>query len=74
VVLNRVLSADPSQIYGSLTANGIVFLINPQGVLIGHGAEVNVVCRSTGFQGRQYGIHLSEVGFGGFGVGQSSDA
>jgi filamentous hemagglutinin family protein len=42
VVLNRVLSADPSQIYGSLAANGIIFLINPQGVLIGHGAEVNV--------------------------------
>ena len=42
VVLNRVLSANPSQIYGNLSANGIVFLINPQGVLIGHGAEVNV--------------------------------
>ncbi len=42
VILNRVLSADPSQIYGTMTANGIVFLINPQGVLFGQGAEVNV--------------------------------
>ncbi len=42
VVLNRVLSADPSQILGELTANGIVFLINPQGLLVGRGAEVNV--------------------------------
>jgi filamentous hemagglutinin family protein len=42
VVLNRVLSANPSQIYGSLDSNGLVFLINPQGVLIGQGAEVNV--------------------------------
>jgi filamentous hemagglutinin family protein len=42
VILNRVLSGDPSQIYGSLTANGVVFLINPQGVVVGRGAEVNV--------------------------------
>jgi filamentous hemagglutinin family protein len=42
VALNRVLGADASQIFGSLSANGKVFLINPNGVLFGQGAQVNV--------------------------------
>jgi len=42
VALNRVLGSDPSAILGSLTANGKVFLINPNGILFGTGASVNV--------------------------------
>lgn len=42
VALNRVLSNDPSRIYGQLSANGQVFLVNPAGVLFGAGARVNV--------------------------------
>ena len=42
VALNRVLGADPSSILGTLTANGRVFLVNPNGILFGKGASVNV--------------------------------
>lgn len=42
VALNRVLGQDPSAIFGKLNANGKVFLINPNGILFGRGAQVNV--------------------------------
>ena len=42
IALNRVLGADGSKIMGQLDANGRVFLINPNGVLFGTGAQVNV--------------------------------
>jgi len=42
VALNRVLGSDPSNILGSLSANGKVFLVNPSGILFGQGAQVNV--------------------------------
>jgi len=35
VSLNRVVGVDPSAIHGLLSANGRVFLINPNGVLVG---------------------------------------
>ncbi|WP_244919648.1 MBG domain-containing protein, partial [Pseudoxanthomonas spadix] len=42
IALNRVTGSDPSSLYGTLTANGRVFLINPNGILFGAGASVNV--------------------------------
>ena len=42
VALNRVVGGDASTIFGTLSANGKVFLINPNGVLFGRSAQVNV--------------------------------
>jgi filamentous hemagglutinin family protein len=42
VALNRVVGVDPSSIMGSLSANGKVFLVNPNGILFAQGAQVNV--------------------------------
>jgi len=41
-LLNRVLGNNPSQIFGSLSANGRVFLTNPSGILFAPGSSVNV--------------------------------
>ncbi|MBI5658621.1 MAG: filamentous hemagglutinin N-terminal domain-containing protein [Nitrosomonadales bacterium] len=42
VALNRVVGSSPSAIYGQLSANGQVFLINPHGTLFARGAQVDV--------------------------------
>ena len=42
IALNRILGQDPSTILGNLSANGQVFLLNPNGVLFGAGAQVDV--------------------------------
>ncbi|MCX7294199.1 filamentous hemagglutinin N-terminal domain-containing protein, partial [Janthinobacterium sp.] len=41
-VLNRITGQDPSKILGGLESNGKVFLINPNGIVFGQGATVNV--------------------------------
>lgn len=40
-VLNRVVSGNPSEILGTLKANGQVFLINPNGIVVGNTGEIN---------------------------------
>ncbi|CAJ0809556.1 hypothetical protein LMG19083_04962 [Ralstonia psammae] len=42
IALNRVTGNEASSILGTLSANGTVFLLNPNGVLFGAGAQVNV--------------------------------
>ncbi|MBT8114340.1 MAG: filamentous hemagglutinin N-terminal domain-containing protein, partial [Arenicella sp.] len=37
-ILNRVISNIPSDIFGELTSNGRVFVINPNGLIIGQDA------------------------------------
>src|SRR5579884_2428098 len=50
IILNRVIGSNPSQILGSLTANGQVMLINPAGIIFGKGSQVDVagLIASTG--------------------------
>ncbi|MBL8760289.1 MAG: filamentous hemagglutinin N-terminal domain-containing protein [Phycisphaerae bacterium] len=40
-VLNRINSAEPSRIDGSLSSNGRVYIVNPAGVYFGAGSVVN---------------------------------
>jgi filamentous hemagglutinin family protein len=42
IALNRVVGSSPSAIFGSLQANGQVWLVNPNGILFGRGSQVNV--------------------------------
>jgi filamentous hemagglutinin family protein len=40
-VLNRVVTANPSEIYGTLQANGHVYVINPAGILVGREGQID---------------------------------
>ena len=40
--LNRITDQSPSQIMGSLSSNGQVYLLNPSGIIFGKTAQVNV--------------------------------
>ena len=42
IALNRITGASPSELLGSLTANGQVFILNPNGVFFRSGSQVNV--------------------------------
>ncbi|MFH1338947.1 MAG: filamentous hemagglutinin N-terminal domain-containing protein [Candidatus Omnitrophota bacterium] len=42
IALNRVTGIDPSSIMGTLTANGRIFLVNPNGVIFGPNSRVDV--------------------------------
>ncbi len=42
VALNQIYSANPTQIYGTLEADGTIYLINTNGILFGPGSQINV--------------------------------
>ena len=42
IAVNRIYDTNGSQILGQINANGQVYLINPNGILFGQGAQVNV--------------------------------
>ena len=42
VALNEIYDSNPTQIFGALSANGKIFLINQNGIIFGAGAQVNV--------------------------------
>jgi filamentous hemagglutinin family protein len=42
IAVNRIFDTNGTQILGHLNANGQIFLINPNGILFGPGAELNV--------------------------------
>jgi len=42
ILLNRITGNNPSEIFGTLSANGRIFLVNPNGILFAKGASVNV--------------------------------
>jgi filamentous hemagglutinin family protein len=57
IALNRVTGdTNTSQIMGTLTANGIVFLVNPNGVIFGKGSTVN----AAGFLATTHDIKNSD--------------
>jgi filamentous hemagglutinin family protein len=39
--LNRVLGGNPSQIYGTLQSNGILYLVNPSGIVVGPSGRID---------------------------------
>ncbi len=56
IVLNRVTGTQQSQIQGSLTGNGQLWLLNPNGVLIGAGGQIS----SAGFLGTTHALADSD--------------
>lgn len=40
-VLNRVITSNPSAIYGAINSNGNVLLVNPNGILVGPSGVIN---------------------------------
>lgn len=57
VILNRVTGGlGPSQLHGTLTANGRVFLVNPDGILVGAGGRID----TAGFLATTHDIKNSD--------------
>ena len=58
IAVNRIFDINGTQILGHLNANGQVYLINPNGILFGRGAQVDVgglVASTLDFSGPTFG-------------------
>ena len=70
IAVNRIFDTNGTQILGRLNANGQVYLINPNGILFGQGAQVNVgalVASTLGFNDAS--LNGSSRTFSGTGTG-----
>jgi filamentous hemagglutinin family protein len=59
--LNRVVGGNPSSIYGTLQSNGQLFLVNPNGIVVGAGGRID----TAGFLGSTLDVSNSEFLSGG---------
>ena len=74
-VLNRVVGQDPSSILGTLQSNGRVYLVNPNGIVFGAGAVVDVaglVASTLGLSDQDF-LAGRNVFSGGSGAGSLSN-
>jgi len=60
VLLNRVVGNDPSQIFGKLSANGQIVLVNPNGIVFGSGGSVT----ASAFTASAFGINEQDFASG----------
>ncbi len=70
IAVNRIFDTNGTQILGRLNANGQVYLINPNGILFGQGAQINVgalVASTLGFNDAS--LNGSSRTFSGTGTG-----
>lgn len=72
--LNRIFQDDPVRILGSLTANGQVYLINPNGIIFGNGAQVNARAFVASTLGVSDDVFLNLGITGAINVGDSTEA
>lgn len=70
IALIRVLGQDPSNIFGSINAKGQLFISNPNGVLFGSGAQVNV----GGLVATTLGLNVADFMAGMFTFGSNGKA
>ena len=71
VVLNRIVGSDASRIFGSLSANGQVFLVNPQGVYFAPTARVDTgALLATSLSLSDADFSAGRYRFGGMGTGE----
>jgi len=59
IALNKIYQQSPSSIFGELTANGQVYLINPNGFVFGSNATVNV----AGLMASSLGLYGGDAEF-----------